>query len=164
VEIGDDATRAAKAIAGAMHANAQPNPVIAPSPEWTKRSVTGRLGLDRRDEVIFAFVGRRRLESQSNLIATAEIAAFVRSQGLGDGDLRTAISVFRKHYFIEQTSARGGLLPVSIQLRVVPGLELYVRAYERDRYAAAWRETVAAILNGRASDMAELVKVASESS
>lgn len=69
-----------------------------------------------------------------------------------------------RHSYLKQPPARGGLLPVALQVTIVPGLELYVRAYEPTRYRAAWRETVGAILNGQASDMNEVEAAVSETS
>jgi hypothetical protein len=160
----DDSMRSvAKKIAGAMFSDAGLNPTVAPPPAWTRRAVNGKLGLDRRDEVLLAFACRRRLESAFPRVDVYEIVAFAETEGMTEDDVRTAIAMLIAKHFIDQPAARGGLLPSSIQLRSY-ALELYARVYEPERYASAWRQTVAAIANDRASDMPTLAGIVDEPS
>lgn len=165
VKANDDADTVAKEIANVMYGDAEPNPVIAAAPEWTTQTVTGRLGFaDVRDELLFGFACRRLLETNGPLVSVPEMLAFAVEQGLTQDDLSAAIAVFTKHYYIKHPPARGGLLPNAILIKRRPGLELYIRAYEWERYRTAHNETLASILNGRASDLQQLAAIVSEKS
>jgi hypothetical protein len=161
---GDDVEQIASRVAGAIHADARPNPVIEAPPLWTAKAISGRIGLDSRDEVLFAFVCQKQLENPHPLISVPAITAYAAEQGLSEDDVRTALSVFQKHYYIEPPgSARGGLLPNSVRL-TRPGFEIYMRTHEAERFARVMQESIAAIENAGASNMTELSGRVSEPS
>jgi hypothetical protein len=151
-------------IAGAMHADARPNPAVAAPPSWTIQPLSGQLGLDPRDEAIYAFACRLQLEDPSPFVGVDRIRAFANEQGINESDLRVALSEFEsKGYIEDRRSARGGLLPVAIRLTPV-GFYSYMWSYENQRYRHARQEVVSAILNDRASELDELAGVVSEPS
>ncbi len=165
VKSEDNPGDVAKEIANVLHLDAAPNPVVEPGPKWTVREVTNRLGFDdRRDEILFAFACQRQLEHSRPFVDVPEILAYATEQGLTQDDVRASIAVFRKMYFIEDPPAKGGLLPNGIRIKRRPGLELYLKAYESERYRRAHNETLAAILNKRAFDLDTLTSVISEKS
>ncbi len=163
VEPSDSAVQVAAEVAGAMHADGQPNPEVAPPPTWTKIPLSGKLGLTAQDEVLFAFACQRKLQSDDVFVNVGEMFAFAAEHGIERDDVVTAIAMFRRHYYIEEPSARGGLPPNAIRLTRL-GLESYLRSYELERFEKAAEETVAAIVNGRASNLAQLTNVVSEPS
>lgn len=159
----DDPAAIAKQVAGVLHSDAQPNPTVSAPPKWTEQPVSGKLGMDPRDEVLFGYVCRERLQSQNPLVATQGLISYASDHGLEHDDVATAISVFRRHYYIEELRGIGSMLPPAIRLTRM-GLELYMRAYENERYERAMDEAVAAIVNDRASNLDELAAVVSEPS
>jgi hypothetical protein len=164
VHSADDPEEIASKIAGAVYADARPNPIIQPAPAWTREAITGRLGLDPRDEVVFASICRKKLENPHPLVSTREIAAAAGEQGLSDDDFVTALSVLQKHYYIEPPrSARGGALPNAIRLTRL-GFEMYMGTHESERFAKAMQDSIAAIVNSGISDMDALAAATPESS
>jgi hypothetical protein len=164
VNPADDPEEIASKVAGAIHADARPNPIIGAPPAWTRKAITGRLGLDPRDEVVFSLICRERLAKPNFLVNTREIAAAAVEQGISDDDFVTALSVLQKHYYLEPPrSARGGLLPNAIRLTRL-GFEMYMGTHEAERFARAMRDSVAAIVNTGTSNMTDLSEAVSEPS
>jgi hypothetical protein len=163
VEPGDSSVQVATEIASALHADGQPNPEVAPPPSWTTIPLSGKLGLTAQDEVLFAFACHLRLQSDNVLVNFGEMFAFAAEHGIERDYVVTAIAMFRRYYYIEEPPARGGLPPNAIRLTKL-GLESYLRSCELERFEKAAEETVAAIVNGRASNLAQLTKLVSESS
>lgn len=137
---------------------------VAPVPETTSSLAATVPGLTPPDDLLFAYACRTYLDSSNPLIRVDGMTAFAAEQGLDEREVATAISVFRKNYFIRQPAARRGLPPVSIYLERRPGFELYMRVHEPARYRRAMGDTVEAIVVGGASNLSDLAAAVSEKS
>lgn len=161
IRVGPDTTsdEVASRIASVLHSDQQTNPTVAAPPAWTREAVAKMYGLSAMDEVLFKFICDRRMESTHPLVSTAHIVDYALAQDIPEADIETAFAVLRDSGYTEPgISAMGGSLPNAVRPSRF-GITKYLEAYRAEEYATAFPAVVAALVNGRASDLHSLCLV-----